>query len=117
MVRQQRRVAAGQRVVMVGRDVGTIVLPGAGLKVYLDAGVEERARRRWREERARGSDADYDRVLASMRGRDEIDSGRQVAPLRPADDAVVLDTSGLDVDQVLAELERLVEERRACPGG
>jgi cytidylate kinase len=112
MVRQQRRVAQGGRVVMVGRDIGTVVLPGADLKIYLDASVEERARRRWVEEQARGENSDYEAVLASMRRRDEIDSNREASPLRAAEDAVVLDTTALDIDGVMAEVTRLVEERR-----
>jgi len=109
LVRQQRRVAAGGRVVMVGRDIGTVVLPDADLKVYLDANVEERARRRWREVQGRGGEVDYAPVLASMRRRDEIDSHREASPLRVAEDAVVVDTTDLSIGEVLAEVERLVE--------
>jgi cytidylate kinase len=101
-------------VVMVGRDIGTVVLPDADLKLYLDATVEERARRRWREVRARGAKADYEAVLASMRRRDDIDSNRDVAPLRVAGDAVVVDTTDLSIEGVLAEAQRLIEER-GCP--
>jgi cytidylate kinase len=117
MVRQQRRVVevSTDGVVMVGRDIGTVVLPDADLKVYLDASVEERARRRWREERARGEDSEYETVLASMRRRDEIDSSRDVSPLRAAEDAVVLDTTDMSIRQVISTVERLVEERK-CPG-
>lgn len=116
LVRQQRRVAAQGPVVMVGRDIGTVVLPEADLKIYLDASVEERARRRWREERARGEEADYEMVLASMRRRDEIDSNRKASPLRVAEGAAVLDTTSLSITEVLAEAERLVEGR-GCPPG
>jgi cytidylate kinase len=114
LVPQQRRIAAGGRVVMVGRDIGTVVLPEADLKVYLDATVEERARRRWLEIQARGEKADYQVVLVSMRRRDGIDSNRRVSPLRPAEDAVVVDTTGLSIEEVLARVERLIEERE-CP--
>ena len=114
LVAQQRRVAEGGRVVMVGRDIGTVVLPDADFKLYLDASVEERAQRRWREVQARGERADYAPVLDSMRRRDEIDSHRAASPLRVADGAVVLDTTDLGIEEVLVEVERLVEERR-CP--
>ena len=114
MVAQQRRVAASGQVVMVGRDIGTVVLPDADLKLYLDASVEERARRRWREVRARGEKADYDAVLGSMRRRDRIDSNREASPLRVAADAVVLDTTDMSIEAVIAETERLVEGG-GCP--
>jgi len=110
MVRQQRRVAADGAVVMVGRDIGTVVLPDADLKFYVDASVEERARRRWREMLARGEEADYEIVLDSMRRRDEIDSHREVSPLRVAEDAFVLDTTDLGIDAVLAQAQCLAEE-------
>ncbi|MFQ6100211.1 MAG: (d)CMP kinase [Anaerolineae bacterium] len=110
LVPQQRRVAAGGPVVMVGRDIGTVVLPDADLKIYLDASVEERARRRWRELRTRGEEADYEAVLAAMHRRDEIDSNREVSPLCAAEDAIVVDTTNLSIEEVLARVERLVEQ-------
>lgn len=114
LVAQQQRVARGRAVVMVGRDIGTVVIPDADLKIYLDATAEERARRRWREMEERGKDVDYEAVLRSMRRRDQIDSSRDVSPLRAAEDAVLLDTTDLDIDKVLEETERLVEEQ-GCP--
>jgi cytidylate kinase len=114
LVLQQRRVASQGPVVMVGRDIGTVVLPDADLKLYLDASVEERARRRWQEDWARDKEVDYEPVLASMRRRDDIDSHRKVSPLRVAADAVVLDTTDLSIDEVFAETRRLLKERR-CP--
>jgi cytidylate kinase len=114
LVAQQRRVAAGKAVVMVGRDIGTVVLPDADLKIYIDASVEERAKRRWKEVQARGQEAEYEAVLASMRRRDEIDSTREVSPLRAAEDACILDTTDLSIEEVLAAAERLIEERE-CP--
>jgi len=116
MVAQQRRVAAGGPVVMVGRDIGTVVLPDADLKIYLDASVKERARRRWQELKERGQEEAYEIVLASMRRRDRIDSSRAVSPLRVAEDALVLDTTDLGFEEVLAEVERLIGER-GCPVG
>jgi cytidylate kinase len=114
LVAQQRRVAAGVAVVMVGRDIGTVVLPDADLKIYLDATVEERARRRWRELEERGKEADYRAVLESMRRRDQIDRSREVSPLRAAEDAALIDTTDLRIDRVVEEAERLVEEQ-GCP--
>ncbi len=110
MVRQQRRVAAGGRIVMVGRDIGSVVLPDADLKLYLDATVEERAKRRWRELRQRGRPAAYEEVLAMMRRRDDIDSHRAIAPLRVPTGAVVVDTTGLTVAQVLSRVRELAEK-------
>ena len=114
LVTQQRRVAAQGPVVMVGRDIGTVVLLQADLKIYLDASPEERARRRFGELQARGERVEYGEVLASMRRRDEIDSHRATSPLRIAEDAVVVDTTGVEVDEVLVLLKRLIEDC-GCP--
>jgi len=105
---QQRRIGQAGRIVMVGRDIGTVVMPDADLKIYLDASVEERARRRYREIVARGEPADYERILRDMRRRDKIDSERDTAPLRPAEDAIIIDTTAMAVNEVLAEVERWV---------
>ncbi len=104
---QQRRVGLRGRVVMVGRDIGTVVLPEADLKIYLDASAEERARRRTKEILDRGGQADYEKILANVRSRDEIDSTRAVSPLRAAEDAVVIDSDQLDADQVFVRVEAL----------
>ncbi|MFZ2360370.1 MAG: (d)CMP kinase [Anaerolineae bacterium] len=112
MVAQQRRLASRGRMVMVGRDIGTVVLPDAPLKVYLDASAEERARRRWLEEQARGGLRPFEAVLSEVRRRDEIDSTRAVAPLRPASDAVVVDSTALTIEQVVEQVLVLVEQRR-----
>lgn len=104
---QQRRIGLRGRVVMVGRDIGTVVLPEADLKVYLDASAEERSKRRYDEIIARGDKADYDEILNKVIERDHIDSTRAVAPLRPADDAVIIDSDKLDTDQVFARVLEL----------
>jgi CMP/dCMP kinase len=104
---QQRRIGLRGRVVMVGRDIGTVVLPEAGLKVYLDATAEERARRRLKEILERGGTADYETILAGVRRRDEIDSNRAFAPLRAAEDAVILDSDKLNADEVFEKVEKL----------
>lgn len=111
MTQQQRRIGQRGGVVMVGRDIGTVVFPEAGLKIYLVASVEERARRRYCEVTARGEGADYSHLLAALRKRDAYDSGRKHAPLIPATDAVILDSEGLSIDQVVALALELVEKQ------
>ena len=96
----QRRIGLRGKVVMVGRDIGTVVLPEADLKIYLDASAEERAKRRYEEIIARGENADYDEILRKVIERDRIDSTRAVAPLQPADDAVIIDSDKMDAAQV-----------------
>jgi len=109
MSKQQRRIGQRGRVVMVGRDIGTVVLPEADLKIYLDASAQQRARRRSDEIKARGSRADYEDILANMIERDRIDSTRDVAPLRTADDAVVIDSDSMSADEVFEKVKRLYE--------
>ena len=104
---QQRRIGQRGRIVMVGRDIGTVVLPEADLKIYLDASADERARRRFDEIRARGEPADFDEILSKVRERDRIDSTREVAPLRPAEDAVLLNSDKLTADEVFARTKEL----------
>ena len=104
---QQRRIGLRGRVVMVGRDIGTVVLPEADLKIYLDASAEERAKRRYDEMIARGDKADYDEILKKVVERDHIDSTRAVAPLRPAEDAVIIDSDKIDADQVFDDVLKL----------
>ena len=101
---QQRRIGQRGKVVMVGRDIGTVVLPEADLKIYLDASAEERAKRRYDEIIARGGKADYDEILRKVIERDHIDSTRDVAPLKVAADAIVLDSDQLNADEVLAKV-------------
>jgi cytidylate kinase len=110
LTEQQRRIAAKGCIVMVGRDIGTVVLPDADLKLYMQASVEERARRRYQECQARGENVTYQEVLVSMHRRDRIDSQRTYAPLRPADDAVIIDTDGLDIDEVMVQIEPLLSD-------
>jgi len=108
MVQQQRRIARQGPVVMVGRDIGTVVLPDADLKIYLDATLRERANRRYRERLARGEQADFEQILADLRRRDEIDSGRKHSPLMPAPDAIMIDSTNLSIDEVMERVEALV---------
>jgi cytidylate kinase len=105
---QQRRIGMRGDVVMVGRDIGTVVLPNADLKIYLDASAEERAQRRYKELLQRGEPAEYNEILRVVRERDQIDSSRKVAPLRPAEDAHIICSDGLDAEQVLELVKKLV---------
>ncbi len=109
MVEQQRKLAQDGKIVMAGRDIGTTVLPHAPLKIYLGASSEERARRRYLEVIERGEAADYQTILAELLRRDEIDSQRSISPLKPALDAKMVDTDGLNPDQVLAGIIRMTE--------
>jgi cytidylate kinase len=104
---QQRRIGLRGRVVMVGRDIGTVVLPEADLKIYLDASAEERALRRYKEILQRGGQADYEQILEGVRKRDEIDSTRAFSPLRAAGDAVIIDSDKLNAEEVFKKVEAL----------
>jgi cytidylate kinase len=107
---QQRRVGLRGKVVMVGRDIGTVVLPEAQLKIYLDASVEERARRRYEERAALGNNLSSDAILEAMRKRDQIDSTREIAPLQAASDAIVIDSDGKSIEDVLVEMKALISK-------
>ncbi len=108
MVALQPTLAREGGVVMAGRDIGTVVLPDAPLKVYLDASTEERVRRRHEELLATGQDATPEQVREELGLRDAIDSGRDVSPLRPAEDAVVINTDRLSLDEVIERILKLV---------
>ena len=107
----QRGLAQRQNVIMDGRDIGTVVLPGADIKIFLTASLEDRARRRWQELRERGMECDYGSVLADMAARDENDSRRAAAPLRQAEDALLLDTTGNTLEQSFQLLLQTIKER------
>ena len=104
LVERQRRLAAKGKALLAGRDIGTVVLPDAGLKVYLLASSEERARRRHLELRNLGHEEDYDSILTSLKARDKIDSERELAPLKPADDALMIDTDHKSPERVVDEI-------------
>jgi cytidylate kinase len=112
LVQLQRELAAGQgSVVVEGRDIGTVVLPNADVKIFLTASAEERARRRHDQNIASGLTSDYDAVLADVKRRDHLDSTRAVSPLRAADDALVVDTSDMTESEVVAHLLELVKQQ------
>ena len=113
LLEMQRKLAREHNVVMDGRDIGTVVLPDAGLKIFLTASVEARAKRRQLELEKKGKSLPFEEVLRDMEYRDKNDSSRAAAPLRPAEDAVRLDTTQLDFDESCAAVESLIRERFA----
>ncbi len=105
----QRELGKDGGVVLEGRDIGTVVFPDAEVKLFLTASAEERARRRIKDLAERGIEADHDALLAQIRARDEADSTRAIAPLRPAEDAVILDSTSLDMEAVIQHVLELVK--------
>lgn len=111
MVRLQREMAAQGSAVLDGRDIGTVVLPDACCKVFLTASTEERARRRWQEMRDKGYEQELTELQKEIEQRDQQDSGRELAPLRQAADAALIDTTGVSIDEVVATIVELFRER------
>ena len=107
----QRDVAKKHNVIMDGRDIGTVVLPKANVKIFLTASAEVRAQRRTDELKAKGQKADYEKILKEIQQRDYQDTHREVAPLKLARDSIKVDTSNLDIDGVVAELKRIIGEK------
>lgn len=107
----QRRLAAENNVLMDGRDIGTVVLPDATVKIFLTASPEDRAHRRYDELAAKGVSVSYEEVLKDIIKRDHNDSTRAIAPLRPAEDAVVLDTSGNTFEESVDAIKSVISER------
>jgi cytidylate kinase len=111
MVAEQRRAGHHGGVVMEGRDIGTVVFPDADLKIYLDASVETRAKRRFKEHQARGEDLTFDQVVAEVRERDDRDMRRITSPLKPAPDAVLVDSTAMDGEEVARLIAMLAKEK------
>lgn len=111
MVEQQRRMGDAGGVLMDGRDIGTVVFPNAQLKIFLTASVEERAQRRYKELLAKGEQVDLVQLQQDIADRDKQDSERAIAPLRQAEDALLFDTSHMNIEQVTEKILQLVEER------
>ncbi|MBM7604447.1 cytidylate kinase [Metabacillus crassostreae] len=111
MLRRQRDLAIDGGVVMDGRDIGTHVLPNAEVKIFLKASVEERAKRRYEENIKKGFTADLEKLKIEIANRDKLDSEREIAPLKKADDAIELDTTALSIQDVVAKIEEYIEER------
>jgi len=113
LLEMQRGMARDHNVIMDGRDIGTVVLPDADVKIFLTATAEDRARRRFEELIARGTDTDYDTVLREVIERDERDSGRAAAPLRQAEDALLVDTTGNSLEESFDTLLQTIREKLA----
>lgn len=111
LLETQRQMARTQNVLMDGRDIGTVVLPDAAVKIFLTASPEARAGRRWKEYQEKGQQVSYEQVLEDVRQRDYQDTHREAAPLRQAEDAVLLDTSELDFEQSLAAMAAIIAEK------
>ena len=111
LLEMQRDMAKKYNVIMDGRDIGTVVLPDAAVKIFLTASSEARARRRWLELEQRGTPKDFDVLLRETRERDENDMNRAAAPLRPAEDAVVLDTTEINFQESLERIIEIIRER------
>ena len=109
MVERQRDFGQRGHVVMVGRDIGTVVMPNAPLKLYITATAEERARRRWHDRQQQGHTDSFEAILADVERRDEIDSNREHSPLRPADDAIIIDTTDTAVANIIQNILQLVQ--------
>ncbi|OCZ49561.1 (d)CMP kinase [Dehalobacter sp. TeCB1] len=110
LVELQRQEALKGNIVMDGRDIGTYVLPDAGIKIFLTASASERARRRYLENIKEGKEVSLEEIRSDIEKRDAVDSQRKFAPLKPAKDAVILDTTGLTIDEVVAKIIRIIRE-------
>ncbi len=114
MVEKQRRLAAAGGIVMDGRDIGTVVLPDAEIKIFMQADLKNRAQRRHKELHGRGIKADLRDIEKEIKQRDRLDSSREIAPLKKAGDALVIDTSSLSIDQQVEKVLELVRDRQRC---
>ncbi|MDI6602183.1 MAG: (d)CMP kinase [Thermoanaerobacteraceae bacterium] len=110
MVDIQKRMVINENIVMDGRDIGTVVFPDANLKIFLTASIEERARRRTKENRSKGINDKYEDVLLEIKKRDEADSNRDISPLRVANDAITIDTTNKNVEEIVNEIIFLMGE-------
>ena len=111
LVDLQRKMADGKDVIMEGRDIGTYVFPNADVKIYLDADVEERAKRRFEENCQKGIETNYEEVLENIKIRDKNDKNKEIGSLKVADDAVIVDTTNLNITQMTDEVERIIRDK------
>lgn len=113
LLQTQQNIAKANNVIMDGRDIGTVILPHAQVKIYMQASDEERAKRRLAELMAKGEDVTFEKVLCDIRRRDEADSGRKIAPAKPAEDAVFLDNSTLTLEETVEAALQIIREKLA----
>ncbi len=109
----QRNIAKGKNVIMEGRDIGTVVFPNANVKIYLDATAEERARRRVLQNKEKGIESSYEEVLNGIKERDERDSTRKIAPLKKAEDAIYVDSTNLNIEQVVEKIIGIINDKKS----
>jgi cytidylate kinase len=107
----QRKMGETGNVIMEGRDIGTVVFPNANVKIYLDASVEERANRRYKQDIEKGINISYEEVLEEIKKRHKLETEREIAPLVQAEDAIYLDSSNLTIEQVVAKIEEIIKEK------
>lgn len=108
----QRKIAEGKDVIMEGRDIGTVIFPNADVKIYLDASPEERARRRMKQNQEKGIETSYEEALKNIIDRDKRDSSREIAPLKKAKDAIVIDSTSMAIEEVVDVVSNLIEQKR-----
>ncbi|MDY6895907.1 MAG: (d)CMP kinase [Thermotogota bacterium] len=106
-----KQIAEKVSIVVDGRDIGTVVLPDSDIKIYLIASLEERAKRRWNEEKGEKANISFNDILEEIKSRDYNDSHRSIAPLKPAKDAIIIDTTNLSIEEVLQRILKIIEER------
>ena len=112
MVKLQRKLAEGKDVIMEGRDITTYVFPNANVKIYLDADVEERAKRRYKENLEKGINMSYEEILANIKKRHKLETEREISPLRKAEDAIVIDTTKLSIEEVKQKVEEIIKKAK-----
>ena len=108
----QRKIAKGKDVIMEGRDIGTVVFPNADVKIYLDATAEERAKRRVLQNKENGIASSYNEVLEGIKDRDKRDSTRKIAPLKRAEDAIYVDTTNMNIENVVKEIVNIIKDKK-----
>lgn len=111
LLQLQRKIALNENVIMEGRDIGTVVFPNADVKIYLDASAEERAKRRVKQNKEKGLEIEYEKILNDIKIRDERDSTRAIAPLKQAEDAIYIDTTNLSIDEVVDKIVIIIKEK------